>query len=565
MTNTYIAITIGPIYKTFQNVRRTRELWAASFCFSFLMRNINEQLRDKGKKTQDDFILPYLKDNQKDYFFKELKGYGFFPDRLIFKSKEGDLDILISAIDTAFDKLAEIISGILSADKTPILNFLKGYFQISYIEKATPQPEKEDEADMSNVILGLSPYLDTLEQQNKFVLEEPSTNYLYQFFEKVNDRKNEEESFLDKHFEIEDINEHKRVESLIEIATRELRKPKINYKGLVNAKLWKQKGKKKGEDNPDKASDTAFLEALIEECRNKYSDDKNPFRSYHKYYCIIQGDGDKMGATLKLLQKDEDVQDFSYKLTNWAKGTYKAVKDYGGVPIYVGGDDLLCIVPVANGKKNVFDLIRKVDNIFNDEFKEAIPTLSFGLSITYYKYPLGEAIDKAYLLLKKTKDEGGNRVAAQIIKHSGNEMVTVFDKTSNLYKQTLSDFLKVLDNKDALSRSITYKLRDNAEVFKQIGLQPERITYFINHLTDSKAELIERLSDRLKQTDEFNKLDDDEKFVHLVKETVARVYRQKANEVISQNMDKISEAAMKEIYSMLRIVKFVKGLDDDKA
>ena len=93
----------------------------------------------------------------------------------------------------------------------------------------------------------------------------------------------------------------------------------------------------------------------------------------------------------------------------------------------------------------------------------------------------------------------------------------------------------------------------------------EVITHFINHLTDSDAELIERLTDPQKQTDEFDKLAKDEKFVHLVKETVARVYRQKADDVINQNMDKISEAAMKEIFSMLRIVKFVKGLDDDKA
>ncbi len=561
--NTYIAITIGPIYKTFQNVRRTRELWAASFCFSFLMRNINEKLRDKGIK-QDDFILPYFEEKDKKELF-ELKGFGFFPDRLIFKSKKGDLALLINSIDTSFDKLAVIISDTLSVDKAAILAFLKGYFQISYIEKTLP------ESEMSNVILGLSPYLDTLEQQNKFVPEESETNYLYKFFEQVNDRKNaDRKSFLDNHYEITDANNKIRVESLIEIATRELKNKGIDYTELVNKYLW-DKDNWKDRDNEkwvkligDKASDSAFLEALIASCNKK---DETPFRTYHKYYCIIQGDGDKMGTSLKLIEKDKDVQDFSYKLTNWAVKTYRAVKDYDGVPIYVGGDDLLCIVPVANGKgKNVFDLIREIDSIFNAEFTTAIPTLSFGLSITYYKYPLAEAFAKAYELLKRSKDEGGNRVAAQIIKHSGNEMVTVFDKTSDLYNQTLSDFLEVLDNKDASSSSITYKLRDNEKIFEQIGLLPKRVTYFINHLTDSKAEIINRKFDPKSPVDaEFNKLDKDEQFMHLIKETVARVYQQKANEIINQNIEKISEAAMKEIYSMLRIVKFVKGLDDDKA
>jgi CRISPR-associated protein Cmr2 len=389
---------------------------------------------------------------------------------------------------------------------------------------------------------------------------------LYDFFTKVNNRKNKRPSFLDDHFEIPDASDKIRVESLIEIATRELI-ANTNYKKHLNL-LWDDKDScdidEGQQGNKKTATDSVFLEALIKECQDKDSD-KNPFRSYHKYYCIIQGDGDKMGATLKEISTDKKVQDFSYKLTNWAKKTYKAVKTYKGVPIYVGGDDLLCIVPVANGTKNVFDLINEIDQIFKSEFTEAIPTLSFGLSITYYKYPLGEAIDNVYHLLKKAKDEGGNRIAAQIIKHSGNEMVTVFDKTSDLYKQTLTDFLKVLNNKDALSSGISYKLRDNVEVIKQIGLLPKRITYFINHLTDSETELIERLTDSSKQTDEFNKLGDKEKFVHLVKETVARVYQQKTNEIINQNIDLISEAAMKEIFSMLRIVKFVKGLDDDKA
>jgi CRISPR-associated protein Cmr2 len=524
------------------------------------MRNINEQLRDKGINAED-FILPYFKKGEETELFS-LKGYGLFPDRLIFKSKEGDLDLLMQSIDKAFDILADKISGVIEAkDVDQVLAFLKGYFQISYIEKALTDDE------CKNVILGLSPYLDSLEQQNKFVLEEAKPNYLYNFFEKVNDRKDDKETFLDKHFEISDINRNKRVESLIEISTRELRKAGINYVGLVNSYLWEKKGQsqKQGEDKPDKATDTAFLDALVQKCRKKYSDEKNPFRSYHKYYCILQGDGDKIGTTLQGLNTADMVKDFSTKLISWARKTYKAVYDYGGVPIYVGGDDLLCIVPVATGNENVFDLIGKIDKAFKNEFKETIPTLSFGLSITYYKYPLGEAIDKAYHLLKQAKEAGGNRIAAQIIKHSGNEMVTVFDKSADLYKQTLSDFLEVLNNKDALGSSITYKLRDNEAVIKQIGLKPRRITHFINHLTGSEAELFDRLTDPQKQTKEFNKLEDKEKFVHLVKETVTRVYQQKANEIIDQNMDQISEAAMKEVYSMLRIVKFVKGLDDDKA
>jgi len=552
MSNTYIGITIGRIYKTFQNVRRTRELWAASFCFSFIMRNINQQLRIQGIKPED-FILPYFEEKEKDKLFN-LKGFGFFPDRLIFKSKEGDLKL---SIDKSFELLSVEMEKVIDCKKDEIAIYLKNYFQICFIEKSL------DDSENARVILALTPYLDTLEQQNKFQAVEPEPNLLFEFFKQINSRKNKsKKSFLYDHYEIEDINGNKRVESLIEIATRELAKnEKVpNYQILINKNLWDENGSDIDVGNNGKDSDTEFLDALIKECARLYPEDKdNPFQTYHKYYCILQADGDKMGTALKGLSSVGDVQVFSNHLTKWAQETYKEVKEnYDGVPIYIGGDDLLCIVPVCNGNRTVFDLIQKIDSIFKTEFTSEYPSLSFGLSITYYKYPLAEAFAKAYELLKQAKKEGGNRVAVQIIKHSGSELVSVFDKASGLFKQTLNHFLTLLDDKEAANSSISYKLRENEKVFAQIGLSQERISHFVNHITDSK--------DEGKTEADYQALsNNNEKFIRLVKDTIYGAYKQKADEVLNKNMDKISEDAMKEIYSMLRIVKFVKGLDDDKS
>ena len=546
--NTYIALTIGPIYKTFQNVRRTRELWAASFFFSFIMKNINEELRRQGIKNND-FILPFLKEGQSAELFK-LKGFGFFPDRIIYKTEEGGIKLLIKAIDSSFNKLSGIIAPIISKKEEDILTFLKNYFQLSYIEKTLT------ESDSPNPILALSPYLDSLEQQNRYNLVEPQNNYLFEFFQKVNKRDDKNQnSFLDKFYEITDINGNRRVESLIEISTRELKYKNIDYKKLVNNNLWDNKGNKN--DFLDQASDTNFLLALIGDCKNEYpEDDKNPFRSYHKYYCILKADGDKIGTTLKMLKQDSDVQGFSDNLTQWALGTYTAVRDFDGIPIYIGGDDLLCIVPVNNGKENVYDLIKRVDKIFKDLFKDQYPTLSFGVSITYYKYPLSEALITADDLLKRAKKEGGDRIAVQIVKHSGNEMVSVFDKSSDIYQETLPLFLNLLDDRNASNSSITYKIRENEKVFKEIGLFPPRVDNFINHLSNSK--------DNRDKT-AFEELENDDKFIRLVKDTINHVYQQKAQEIIDQNMEKISVESMKEIYSIIRIVKFIKGLEDDKS
>jgi CRISPR-associated protein Cmr2 len=140
MNKTYIALTIGPIYKTFHNVRKTRELWAASFCFSFIMRKINEHLRSKGIASND-FIMPYFDDETLKIIFADakfnLKGYGMFPDRLIFKKEEGGITLLEGAINFAFDELTNVMEPVIQvSNKEKIKKFLTDYFQLSYIEKS---------------------------------------------------------------------------------------------------------------------------------------------------------------------------------------------------------------------------------------------------------------------------------------------------------------------------------------------------------------------------------------------------------------------------------------------
>jgi hypothetical protein len=56
----YTALTIGPIYKTLKNAKKTREIWGASYFFSFVIKEIVKEL--VGKVT---FITPYVKDEVK--------------------------------------------------------------------------------------------------------------------------------------------------------------------------------------------------------------------------------------------------------------------------------------------------------------------------------------------------------------------------------------------------------------------------------------------------------------------------------------------------------------------
>ena len=127
----YIGLTIGPIYKTLQGARKPKELWNASYIFSYIMKNIVEKFKDRN------FITPYIKDES---IFKE-NDIGLFHDRFIFESKEGD-----------FEKLDKVIDEVLKEINIPNL---KEYLQIHKIEKELN--------DNDNPIIKLTPYLDTQE------------------------------------------------------------------------------------------------------------------------------------------------------------------------------------------------------------------------------------------------------------------------------------------------------------------------------------------------------------------------------------------------------------------
>lgn len=135
---TYIALTIGPIYKTLSSAKKTRELWGGSYLFSYIMKQIILQFKER------EFVVPYIKDES---IFNTGNEVGLFHDRFIFEAKEGDKE--------ALDKVVDEVLQNLSADMKIDYEFLKAYLQISIIEKELK--------DGANPILELTPYLDTAE------------------------------------------------------------------------------------------------------------------------------------------------------------------------------------------------------------------------------------------------------------------------------------------------------------------------------------------------------------------------------------------------------------------
>lgn len=168
----YIALTIGPIYKTLANAKKPKELFASSYIFSYFIREVIEEFKDR------EFITPYIKDNS---IFDKDSEVGLFHDRFIFKSKENDIYKLKSIIDDVIRS----ISQKLDIDKVSI----EEYLQINYLEKNIQ--------DDKNPILELTPYLDTQELFFQTTQDES-------FIKALRRRKGDDDNFLIKNKNIID-------------------------------------------------------------------------------------------------------------------------------------------------------------------------------------------------------------------------------------------------------------------------------------------------------------------------------------------------------------------------
>jgi len=549
VTKTYLAITIGPIYETFRNVRHTREVWGASYLFSLIARRIIETLCH-GNTTANahHFIQPNISDPT---LFDTKTGVGLFPDRII-------VDKAILS-DRDFEAIKEDIITELAALIGDSKGFLKDYLRIDW--------DLYDVQENENPIKTVSAFLDAAELQPRFA-SQYEQNPLKSFFKEIN----EKEGFLSEHIDkenVQDVNGNLRFESLAEIATRELwkkdEKAKAAYRTLVNKYLWKNK--KDHDKNTDKKdSDSDFIEVLQE----GFKDD---FKTYHKYICVVKADGDGIGGLLTGFIGDDKVtqiQKISKGLLDWGLKVKDTIRDYGGVPIYVGGDDLLFFAPVCNKHSQVeqaTNIVQLLANIKAD-FETAIPasgdtkpSLSFGLSISYYKSPLSEAIAKAESLLYQVKDKTnkaqgskGGKLAVSLIKHSG----SVFDVELKLEKdnplkmayERIYACMKEIDDKPFLN-GVNYKIRENQGLIERVALDENRLeNVFVNIFEENLVEP--------KSKDKY--LADLRALVGLSFKN--GYYQQKTD---TQNHIKQGTAlATTEVFSVVRLAKFLHGLDDLK-
>lgn len=437
---TYIALTTGPIYGTFSQVKRTRAVWASSYLFSWLTKRIVAETKTEGF----DIRLPYPEPVQ------SIHGSGMYADRVYYVGDDTHNKAKLQGIvDTIIKELAD------DMDEDDF-DFLKKYINVHIIET----PFKDGDTIDAYPLDRINQMLDHKELQQNYVFEIEDNPLLVYLEQKLNDKNEKGDYYLLKKDAFNNDTDRK-FRSISEIATTTLeRVDSLNIYRTAVQKTFKK-------EDLD----------LIDELKNKGL----LILPHLKYYAVIYADGDNIGQVLEASQSNkQDLLEFSNQLFEFAKKAEQTIADYGGNGIYLGGEDILAFAPIAcvdkddtSKTKTIFDLIQGLDADFKATLGTfaasngvAEPTLSYGIMMSYFKHPLKEAMKYAHELMdyKAKKMPNKNSIGICLQKHSGQRIECVMDKNnSNSYNEITeliaSHTSSTLGNNEFLA-SMMHRLND---------------------------------------------------------------------------------------------------------
>lgn len=436
MSKKYIGITVGPIIDTMLLTTTPAGLWGASYMFSYFTRRVIENLISKKYVEKENFLIPAW--NDKNIEIVQKSQGGLLHDRVIFESEREDI----------LEKTEEVISDM----KEELAEIMYKAFQ--QYEKETTSKEKTDEhvlmeymkkyiqthtlmlEEGEDVILNIGKYLSILELERSFI-EKEEKNYILKFLE----------------------NRANIQEPKSEVKNEILKRSKFIKEDWY---FFKDEGK-----------NVLSIDDISERALRHSKDNKDNTKGY---FALVQMDGDNLGKVLGELNS-EKIENFSKACFSYADNACNIINSYGGKVIYAGGDDVLFIAPLKGkieeeGSKkeqidNIFELIHTLTKKFKEEFKgedyEEV-TLSAGVFICYYKYPLYEALKAVFTLLQESKENLKNTITIQFEKHSSTmgrlQIKNKFDKDESI-ANLLENWLiaiKGRDNKKSMLRSIQRKL-----------------------------------------------------------------------------------------------------------
>ena len=459
MPREYIAVTIGPILRTMNLTTSPGALWASSYLFSWVAREIRKALIEEKLAGEEQFITPYSADRS---HLERNDGLGLLHDRMIFEKTDAFTFEKFRAIRDKVLKGADEAFAIHNPD------FLRKYIMVSAVSFRAENP-----------VLGCGKILDCMELAVPFVPRE-ERNPLLDFFTNGGSDEGRNQA---------------------------IKKQGTEVLGIDPEKWQLLRPAGSAADAEDRCARYNVLDLpAIARGGTAGSGLKK-----HLYYAAVRSDGDNMGKLIESLQirQGEDpyaeYHAFSQACLAYCERVALLVREYLGMTVYAGGDDLLALLPCENRNgKTVFHFVREANRIFREIFvdrggfhlkADALPSLTWGITICHCKYPLNEALEDSAALLFGAKGRGGsykNAVNLRLIKHSGQAGAVILsngvlesDAFSGLLEKVAGMARKDGGSADEILLSCLHAIGEFRVLFSQAGR--ENIQDLFTNMFDADA------------------------------------------------------------------------------
>ncbi len=181
-------------------------------------------------------------------------------------------------------------------------------------------------------------------------------------------------------------------------------------------------------------------------------------------------------------------------------------------------------------------------------------TLSYGLSISYYKYPLYESLNTARSLLFDVakRVDSKNALAWKWQKHSGSSFsgTIVKNHTAGSTYEVFNEIIKA-DVKEAVISAVSYKLRSCEDLLEGISaegdtaVRNDRLKYFYNKFLELP-------------------LVGGDSYVRCTYNLLSKLFEDKDG-LYKRGESTYIKQVISSMYGMLRVAKFINGEREDYA
>lgn len=476
----YTGITIGPVFEGISKGHKTREIWYASYWFSQLAECLINKLKEINEVT---FIVPYP---DKEAFTNKENRAGVYPDRIIIETQNSVLEKIDGFVEDIINVLGPELDIVLKSAGGE--EYLKRFLRINVAEI------KESDA-AANIIYQMNECLANSELTQSYMpLDE---NLFQEMLFNVTKTKAYKNLF------------GQRFPSIVEISTNGLSHPDgiFTDPDMDDDELWNKIIKIAKDEKKQKKTNPVYWNKL------NISD---------KYIAIIEADGDNFGKIIKNIYESNPkaINEFSKAIGEFSVSATKIIYKWGGFPVYAGGDDLLWFHPIRSVNQETLEagsflsVIKEIDEklvsiikqypqltLIYEKLNKDVKTkvsLSYGVSIKYYKYPMHESLQDAKNILngiKRNKTEIKNKIGISLAKHSGQTTNITIDKSMANYK----NIYKFLSEEGLGFNAMIYTIDKYRVIIKAMlksekNLEPFFDNYFNEKTHFDKKFFIEKVS-----------------------------------------------------------------------